>query len=78
MCWLSHVLLNMSTISFNCALVNSGGPLIQSLIKRSKLCSLINDNNGVQRRFITEKPLSKFDVDGGINKLNLKSLAMLG
>ena len=78
MCRLSHVLLNMSTISFNCALVNSGGPLIQSLIKQSKLCSLMDDRNGVQRRFITEKPLSTFDVDGRINKLNLKSLAMLG
>ena len=68
----------MSTISLNCALINSGGLLTQSLIKRSKLCSLINDRNGVQKRFITEMPLSTFDADGEINKLNLKSSAMLG
>ena len=75
---LSLLCLKSSISSSNISSVSFSGPLRQIHINLSRFVSLNEECKGVQIRFITEKPRSTFEVEGGMSRLTLNKLAKLG
>ena len=70
--------LYMSMIFSSCSSMRNFGPSRQIRISRSTLFSLRDLSKGDTRRFMTEKPRSTPEVNGGISNANFKSFILFG